>query len=374
MRSPPGRPVHLDHPQRRRRHLRADRGAVRGARRRRARRVPGLPAPTRGGRRHHHRDRGGLPRRRRSAAGRRPRGRGRRSSALRSDPRGPVASLPARLVAGLLARRAAGAGPITVLSCDNLPENGAVAGPWSRSRRPGGRPAARAGSTTTSTSPPRWSTGSPRPRPTTTERWSQQPAGTSTRIPVADRAVQRVGDLGRVPGRPAARGRRPAPRIVDDVAPVRAAQAVAAERLPLACWPTPAASGAMPRSTRPSPTRPAGPGSRRSGTRPAATSPLPAEDIADYRGRPADPLLQPADRATSWPRSRPTAPPSSRSGPCRRSAPSGPPGGSRSAAPPRSPPGSCTCAASAPRSRTQEPPPLRRRPIPVTCPTSYRRP
>ena len=46
--------------------------------------------------------------------------------ALRSDPRGPVASLPAKLVAGLLARRAAGAEPLSVLSCDNLPENGAV--------------------------------------------------------------------------------------------------------------------------------------------------------------------------------------------------------------------------------------------------------
>jgi fructuronate reductase len=45
---------------------------------------------------------------------------------LRSNPRGPVASLPAKLVAGLLARRSAGAEPLSVLSCDNLPENGAV--------------------------------------------------------------------------------------------------------------------------------------------------------------------------------------------------------------------------------------------------------
>jgi fructuronate reductase len=45
---------------------------------------------------------------------------------LRSDPRAPVSSLPAKLVAGLLARRAADAGAITMLSCDNLPENGAV--------------------------------------------------------------------------------------------------------------------------------------------------------------------------------------------------------------------------------------------------------
>jgi fructuronate reductase len=46
--------------------------------------------------------------------------------ALRSDPRNPVASLPARLVAGLVARRASGAAALTILSCDNLPENGAV--------------------------------------------------------------------------------------------------------------------------------------------------------------------------------------------------------------------------------------------------------
>src|SRR4029453_12343095 len=45
---------------------------------------------------------------------------------LRSDPRRMVSSLPARLVAGLLARRDAGSGAITILSCDNLPENGEV--------------------------------------------------------------------------------------------------------------------------------------------------------------------------------------------------------------------------------------------------------
>jgi hypothetical protein len=47
-------------------------------------------------------------------------------AALRTDADAPVASLPGRLVAGLLARRAADAGPITILSCDNLPENGEV--------------------------------------------------------------------------------------------------------------------------------------------------------------------------------------------------------------------------------------------------------
>jgi fructuronate reductase len=37
-----------------------------------------------------------------------------------------VTTLPGRLVAGLAARRAAGAGPLAVVSCDNVPGNGAV--------------------------------------------------------------------------------------------------------------------------------------------------------------------------------------------------------------------------------------------------------
>jgi fructuronate reductase len=46
--------------------------------------------------------------------------------ALRADRDAPVTTLPAKLVAGLLARRAADAGAVTILSCDNLPENGEV--------------------------------------------------------------------------------------------------------------------------------------------------------------------------------------------------------------------------------------------------------
>jgi len=47
-------------------------------------------------------------------------------SALQADPRTPVSTLPGKLVAGLLARRAADSGVLTVLSCDNLPHNGSV--------------------------------------------------------------------------------------------------------------------------------------------------------------------------------------------------------------------------------------------------------
>jgi len=45
---------------------------------------------------------------------------------LRQDPVAPVSTVPAKLVAGLMARQAADAGPITILPCDNLPGNGEV--------------------------------------------------------------------------------------------------------------------------------------------------------------------------------------------------------------------------------------------------------
>nr|NLD40044.1 mannitol dehydrogenase family protein [Actinomycetales bacterium] len=44
--------------------------------------------------------------------------------ALRADPRAEVSTTPAKVVAGLLARREAGSGAMTILPCDNLPENG----------------------------------------------------------------------------------------------------------------------------------------------------------------------------------------------------------------------------------------------------------
>ncbi|MEU4650319.1 mannitol dehydrogenase family protein [Nocardia fluminea] len=47
--------------------------------------------------------------------------------ALRADPRAVVGTAVARVVAGLAARAAAGGGPISLVPCDNLPGNGAVA-------------------------------------------------------------------------------------------------------------------------------------------------------------------------------------------------------------------------------------------------------
>ena len=48
-------------------------------------------------------------------------------AALQSDPLVSVSTAPGRFVAGLLARRAAGAGPLTFLPCDNVPDNGEMA-------------------------------------------------------------------------------------------------------------------------------------------------------------------------------------------------------------------------------------------------------
>ncbi|MQA33752.1 mannitol dehydrogenase family protein [Modestobacter roseus] len=45
---------------------------------------------------------------------------------LRDDPTAPVRSVPARVLAGLLARRRSDAGPLTLVPCDNLPDNGGV--------------------------------------------------------------------------------------------------------------------------------------------------------------------------------------------------------------------------------------------------------
>ena len=46
--------------------------------------------------------------------------------ALRTDPLAPVSTVPGRLVAGFLARRRSGSGPVAVIPCDNLPANGVV--------------------------------------------------------------------------------------------------------------------------------------------------------------------------------------------------------------------------------------------------------
>jgi fructuronate reductase len=48
------------------------------------------------------------------------------ADALRADRSSPVRTAPAKLLAGLAARRQADAGPLTIVPCDNLPDNGAA--------------------------------------------------------------------------------------------------------------------------------------------------------------------------------------------------------------------------------------------------------
>ena len=47
-------------------------------------------------------------------------------AALQQNPEAPVSTTPGKIVAGLIARRASGAGPLAVVSCDNLSHNGEV--------------------------------------------------------------------------------------------------------------------------------------------------------------------------------------------------------------------------------------------------------
>ena len=56
-----------------------------------------------------------------------PRGPGRHRDAAQATPPGSCATAPARLVAGIAARRRAGAGPLALVPCDNTPGNGALA-------------------------------------------------------------------------------------------------------------------------------------------------------------------------------------------------------------------------------------------------------
>ncbi|MGH3368035.1 MAG: mannitol dehydrogenase family protein, partial [Nocardioidaceae bacterium] len=48
------------------------------------------------------------------------------AATLQVEPYAPVSSVPARLLAGLLARERAGLGPVALVPCDNLPGNGEV--------------------------------------------------------------------------------------------------------------------------------------------------------------------------------------------------------------------------------------------------------
>ena len=122
----PGRPLHPDHPRAGRRLVPGDRQRQRRARRLRPGRVAGLPDPSRGGDRDAHRHRGRLRprpgRRARRLAGRRRRRS--RCPAPRPGRRRADRARPAgRRIRGPPGRRCR---CVTVVSCDNLPDNGAV--------------------------------------------------------------------------------------------------------------------------------------------------------------------------------------------------------------------------------------------------------
>ena len=168
----------------------------------RARRRPSDP--------HHlvHRDRGRLlPRRRRPA---RPRLRrpGRRPRGSESRPPQPDPTIYGALAAILRARKAAGAGPVTLLNCDNLRHNGERfrAACWSSSSAPA-TPRCSPGCARTPPAPTRWSTASRRgPRPSCASACTPPPASTTPR---ADgRELHPVGDRGRLHRRPAGLGAR----------------------------------------------------------------------------------------------------------------------------------------------------------------------
>ena len=153
--------------------------------------------------------------------------------ALRADPDAPVRTAPARLVAGFAARRRADSGPIALVPCDNLPDNGAVAarvvGDLAELVDPA-LAAWMAESVATVT------TMVDRITPeTTAEDLRTVAEAIGARGPRAGghRAVQRVGAQRKVPGWAAglARRRRDPDR---GRGAVRAAQAVAAQRRPLA--------------------------------------------------------------------------------------------------------------------------------------------
>ena len=145
--------------------------------------------------------------------------------ALRADPAAPVRTAPARIVAGLAARRRADAGPITLVPCDNLPENGAVVarvvGELADRVEPGLRDWLEASVATVTTMVDRIT-------PRTTEEDSRRTTG-----PGDHRTVQRMGAQRRFPRRAAALGGRRS-HVHRRHRAVRGAQAVAAQRRPFA--------------------------------------------------------------------------------------------------------------------------------------------
>ena len=146
---------------------------------------------------------------------------------------------PGRLVAGLAARRAAGAGPLAVVSCDNLPGQRRGRRPGRRRPRRGRRPGAgELDPRPRRRSSPRWSTGSRRaPPPTTCARSPSRPAATTRRRWSPSRSPSGCSAATSRPAGPA--WEAAGARFVDDVAPVREAQAAGCSTADTRCSRTP---------------------------------------------------------------------------------------------------------------------------------------
>ena len=154
------------------------------------------------------------------------------------------------------ARRAADAGPLTLVPCDNLPDNGAAL-------------AGRAAASWPTPSTPRWPDWIDRQvsrrdhdgrpdHPAAHRRRPRAPSWPRTGVddaqPGGHRAVQRVGARRRLPRRAGRPGRPPAPFVTDDVTPFEQRKLLAAQRRRTRCWPTPARCAGTPPSPRRSPT------------------------------------------------------------------------------------------------------------------------
>ena len=351
----PGRALHAGHARRRRRPLRRDRQPRARARRRRARRVAGLPSPrptvravtitvTEAG--YLRGADGGLDRDRPEVQA--------DVEALRRDPTAPVRTAPARLLAGLAARRRADAGPIALVPCDNLPEQ--------RRRRARGS-CATSRSWSTRASPPGSRTSvaivttmvdriTPRTTPEDVARCRGH--GLDDRCPVVTEPFSEWVLSGAFPGgRP--RWEDAGATFTDDVEPFeqRKLWLLNGGHSLLAY------AGLDPRPRRPWPT-PSPTTTCRALAGAVVGRGVAAPDPAGRRPRglprgAARALREPAHARTAWTRSPPTARRSCRSGSCPCCGPSGPRGGCPTRPRACSPRGSATCAASARRSPTRAP-------------------
>ena len=252
------------------------------------------------------------------------RGAGRHRGAA-GRPAAPVRTAPARLLAGLAARRRADAGPLAIVPCDNVAgqRRRCVARVVARPRRAGrpgpARLAARVRLVRSTTMVDRIT---PRTTPEDVRAVARGHRAPTT-LPGRHRAVQRVGAQRRVPGAGGRAGRtraRRSPTTSRRSSSASCGCSTARTR----CWPTPARSAATRPWPRPSPTTTCRGWLQQWWAEASRAPDLPAEE----RRAPIAPRCSSASRTracgTGSPRSPPTARRSCRSGSCPCCAPSAP--------------------------------------------------